>query len=197
MNMHQISKEIGWFETALNLSKVRESEDVVSKVGDSMPLPDENIDIRIKTISKWLLEFDKQKYMFLTPEIALIEEMGRISDTYSDSHKEAIIAIPHNLEEDAKERLKNNLPHGISVTLVEESFFPVLFPSNGLLVICGYSGGGRAMIHEDTYRMVDHYSGFLGKKAFVPYVDLEAAVRYDGWREMNQQKFNLMWEGES
>ena len=49
------------------------------------------------------------------------------------------------------------------------------------------------MILSDTYRMVEHYSGFLGKKVFVPYVELSSALRYDGWMEVNQQRLSTKW----
>lgn len=47
MNMQKTAREIGLLETAVNLSKFCNSEDVMQKVGASMPLPDENIRDRI------------------------------------------------------------------------------------------------------------------------------------------------------
>jgi len=157
-----------------------------------MPLPDEKIAAQINQIAEWLLSFEKSKYLFLTPEIALIEEMGKLT------HRtiETIITVPCDLEKEAKDRLRNNLPHGISVTVLEEPYFPQsFFPSNGMIVISGYSGGDRAMVLEDTYRMVEHYNDFRGKKAFVPYTELETATRYDGWMEVSQQRFSAKWRG--
>ncbi len=180
MDIQKTAREIGLFETAINLAKVSNSLDVMKKVGDSMPLPDTDIRERVECISKWLLGFGKSKYMFLTPEIALAEEMAK----QSEGMEEIIIAIPCDMETETKERLKCNLPHGIIVTVLEEPFFPdTFFPGNGMLVICGYLGGERAMILPDTYRMIEHYSGFLGKKVFVPYVEFSMAVRYEGWME--------------
>lgn len=49
------------------------------------------------------------------------------------------------------------------------------------------------MVLPDTYRLAEHYSGFLGKKAFIPYVELESAVRSDGWLEMNQRLLSVVW----
>lgn len=189
MNLQKTAREIGLFETGINLSKVCNSMDVVQKVGASMPLPNESITNQIPKIAEWLHSFGKSKYLFLTPEIALIEEISKLS-----SKAEVIVAIPCELEEEAKERVKNNLPRGLTVTILEEPFFPQsFFPGNGLLVICGYSAGGRPMVLPDTYRMVEHYSGFLGKKAFIPYVELETAARYDEWLEINQQRLVEKW----
>ncbi|NBI56882.1 hypothetical protein D3Z53_02105 [Lachnospiraceae bacterium] len=194
MDIQKTVKEIGLFETAINLAKVSSSADVIQKVGASMPLPNDDIVNRVGQVAKWLLDFGKSNYMFLTPEIALIEEMSKLVD----SHMEIIIAIPCNLEQEAKERLKNNLPHGIVVTVLEEPYFPQsFFPGNGMLVICGYWAGNRALVLSDTYRMVEHYSGFLGKKVFVPYEELDAATRYEGWMEINQQRISTKWRCES
>ena len=54
-----------------------------------------------------------------------------------------------------------------------------------MIVVCGYTAGGRMMALSDTYRMVEHYKGFLGKKVFVPFKELDTAVRYDGWMEVS------------
>ena len=81
MDMQKTAREIGLFETGINLSKVSDSNDVILKVGASMPLPDEDITDRISQIAAWLHAFGKSKYMFLTPEIALIEEMSKLSGT--------------------------------------------------------------------------------------------------------------------
>ena len=193
MDMQKTAREIGLFESSINLSKVCTSADVLQKVGASMPLPDENIVEKISDIAAWLYSFGKRKYMFLTPEIALIEEMAKIS-----KRAEAIIAVPCDLDMDAKERLRNNCPRDIEVTILEEPFFPQSFlPENGMLIVCGYSAGGRPMVLYDTYRMAEHYSGFYGKKVFVPFVELDTAVRYDGWYEIGQNKLNTMWRSET
>ncbi len=194
MDMQKTAREIGLFETAVNLARVSSSTDVVQKVGASMPLPDEDIRVRVGQVAKWLLSFDKSKYMFLMPEIALIEEMGKLAR----GETEVVIAVPCDLDLEAKERLSKNLPQGVSVTILEEPYFPQsFFPSNGMLVISGYLGGDRAMVLPDTYRMVEHYSGFLGKKAFVPYEELDSAARYDGWMEISQQRLSVKWRRKS
>lgn len=193
MDMQKTAREIGLFETGINLSRVCNSADVIQKVGASMPLPDGDIADQIPQIAAWLHGFGKNKYMFLTPEIALIEEMSKLSN-----QEEVIIAIPCDLEGEAKERLRNNLPRGIEVTILEEPYFPQsFFPGNGLMVVCGYSAGGRPMVPPDTYRMVEHYSGFLGKKVFIPYKELETAARYDGWLEVSQQRLSTKWGNKS
>ena len=47
MNIQKTAREIGIFETAVNLAKVKDSTEVIQKVGAAMPLPDEDIETRI------------------------------------------------------------------------------------------------------------------------------------------------------
>ena len=190
MDVKKTAREIGMFETAVNLAQVRDSEDVIRKVGTSLPMPDSDIDQRVEQIADWLLAFDKSKYLFLTPEIALIEKMAQ----RAGNRVEMIIALPCDMDAESKDRLQHNLPRNALVTVLEEPYFPAsFFPGNGMIVICGYSGGNRAMVLPDTYRMAEHYSGFLGKKVFVPYAELGSATRYDNWLECSQQKLSATW----
>lgn len=189
MDLQKAAREIGFFETGINLSKVCGSADVLRKAGASMPLPDENIFGKVRQIAAWLHGFGKHKYLFLTPEIAILEELGKLMGR----EEEILIALPCDLESDAKERVRNNVPRNAKTTILEEPYFPQLYPGNSLMVVCGYAAGGRSMVLPDTYRMVEHYSGFRGKKAFIPYRELDAGVRYDGWMEVSPQKLNTVW----
>ncbi len=189
MDILKTAKEIGLFETAMNLSKVAESPDIMEKAGETLPLPPNDMAKRIQKAARWLQSFSKQKLMFLTPEIALIEEMSS-----QGMDTEAMILIPCDLDNDAKERLMANLPHGMKVEVLEEPYFPDgFYPGNGIMVTCGYLAGGRTMVMQDTYRMAEHYAGFLGKKVFVPYAELETSVRYPGWMELGQQRISEKW----
>ena len=189
MDIQKTSREIGLFETALNLSKVCNSTEILEKVGNTFPIPSQSIANNIVDIAKWLLSFSKIKYMFYTPEIALAEIMGKINPSL-----EIIFTIPCDMDTEVKDRLVNNIPKNISVSILEEPYFPENFlPGNGMCVICGYTGADRAMVFPDTYRMVEHYSDFKGKKAFVPYIKLAKGTRYDGWIELNPQRISVKW----
>ncbi len=65
-----------------------------------------------------------------------------------------------------------------------------------MIVVSGYMAGDRAMVLADTYRLIEHYNGFLGKRAFVPYCELTSAYRYDGWLEVGQKRLNISWRAE-
>ena len=195
MDLRRTAREIGLFETGINLSRVADSADVRKKAGASMPLPDADIAESVPKIAAWLRGFGKTKYMFLTPEIALIEELAKTAG----AEEEAVIAVPCGLDAETRERLGNNIPRGMRVTLLEEPYFPEAFyPGNGLMVVCGYSAGGRLMVLPDTYRMAEHYRGFLGKKVFIPYKELETATtRYDGWMEVSSRRMTTAWKEET
>lgn len=192
MDIRENVREVGAFEVAKNLSIVRESADGLYKLGAFMPLPGTDIEERTVDAAKFLLSLGKKKYMFLTPEIALTGVMADLA-----GHEiESIFVISSDLEKDAKLRLYNNLPHKTTVSVLDEPSFPKdFFPGNGVMVVCGYEALGRAMVLEDTYRMVEHYRGFLGKKVFIPYVTLSSAIRCDGWREIYSDRIDLTWDG--
>jgi len=192
MNPKTVAREIGFILAVCNLAQVADSCDVQEKVGASMPLPAPGIADDVPKIVSWLTCFGKRKYMFLTPELALAEELLK----QTDCKAEITFLNPCDLSSETKERIRNNLPRGGKVELLEEPHFPKSFyPSDGLIVICGYSAGNRAMVLPDTFRMVEHYSSFRGKMVFVPYVSLSSATRYEGWMEVNPQRISAKWEG--
>ena len=61
MDIQKTAQEIGLFETATNLAKVNNSYEVLQKVGESFPLPSEDIQERTKNVAQWLLDFGKSK----------------------------------------------------------------------------------------------------------------------------------------
>lgn len=193
MDMQRTAREIGLFETAVNLVSVYDSSDVHAKVGASMPLPDVRITQNIKSIAEWLVSFRKKKYLFMMPEIALVEAMAELVDCDT----EIIFLVPCDMDGEAKERLGNNLPKQVKMSILEEPFFPSdFFPGNGMIIVTGYMAGDHAMVLADTYRLIEHYNGFLGKRAFVPYCELTSAYRYDGWLEVGQNRLNIRWREE-
>lgn len=190
MDLLKTIREIGFFEVTANLAKVLDSRDVWFKAGEIMPLPDKRGVDNIEKIAKWMASFGKSKYLFLTPEIALIERLAVLCP-----QQEAMVLAPCDMEEDVRTRLQNNCPRNMRTLLLKEPFFPENFyPGNGIIVVCGYLAGGRTMVLPETYRMIDHYfSAFYGKKLFVPYTELNEGVRYGGWLEVSIDKFSRIW----
>lgn len=190
MDLLKSVREIGFFEMGVNLTRVLNSEAVWTKAGAIMPLPEIGLLDNVGRIAEWLASFGKSKYMFLTPELALIEHLAALCPG-----QEAIMVVSSDTEEEVRMRLQNNLPKHMRTLLLEEPFFPEEFyPQNGIIVACGYLAGGRAMVLPEIYRMIDHYvGGFYGKKVFVPYTELAEGTRYDGWLEASVDKFSRIW----
>ena len=191
MDVMKTVREIGFFETACNISIVADSETVRSRVEESMPMPDDDFASSIERVTEWLMQYGKRKLMLLSPEIAIIEALAQ----KGMGEYEIILVIPSDMDPESKQRLKNNIPKEIQVQLLEEPFFPDNFlPRNGLIVAFGCIGGNRLMVLPETYSMIEHYSKFLGRKVFVPYVNCEYPVRLGEWIEVGYGKFEGVWE---
>lgn len=189
MDMLKTVREIGFFETGFNLVEVLGSADVQKKAGEVMPLPGKELIDNTSKVADWLAALGKKKYLLLNPEIHLIDRIA-----VQENSGEAIVIVPCDMETEIRERLSDNLPKTMQVSLLREPYFPdAFYPGNGLVVACGYMAGDRLMVLPETYRMIDHYGSFLGKKVFVPYVELDEAVRYEGWMEVSPDRFNMVW----
>lgn len=194
MDVIKTTREIGTFMTNENVVAVLDSEEVRTKVGAVMPLPGSNFIESMNNAADWLAGFGKSKYMFFSPEIALIERLPCCKD-----RTESIIVVPCDLDEEIKMRLKDNLPKNMKVTLLKETKFPEsegidFRPRNGIIVISGYLAGDRIMVLPETYRLINSYgNGFMGKTVFVPYTTIQESTRYTDWLEIGAEKFNEIW----
>lgn len=190
MDIKKTVREIGFIETALNAEAVGITDVLREKVEASFPLPSGDTQSICEVVAQWLVGFNKRKYLFLTPEIALIEAMAKSTER----DIEAIIMIPCDMDPESEERLLNNLPRSMKVHALKEPYFPDAFlPANGMIVTCGHMAGEHLMVLPETYRMIEHYAGFMGRQVFVPYVELTSADRYEGWIETSPNHFSMKW----
>ena len=154
-----------------------------------MPLPYYSIEQDIREIATWIHSFNKKNIMFLTPEIALIDELLKY-----DNETQFIIALPNFMEEETKENIINNNPDSKRVLFLQDSLSPSSFlPCNSLLVTCGFITGHCFMVLPETYSLNEKHHSFLGKKLFIPYTEFSEPIRYDDWIEINNDKFNQVW----
>ena len=187
-------REIGSFMANENIVDVISSEDVRAKVGAVMPLPKSGFIESMNNAVDWLAGFGKSKYMFFSPEIALIERIPSSKD-----RTESIIMVPGDMDQEVKSRLKDNLPKNMKVALLEETKFPEevgidFRPRNGIIVVSGYLAGERIMVLPETYRLVNSYvTNFMGKTVFVPYTTIQESTRYSDWIEIGSDKFKGIW----
>ena len=112
-------REIGTFMANENIAAVLASEDVRAKVGAVMPLPGINFNESINKVADWLSSFGKCKYLFFSPEIALIERLSGC-----ENKTESIIMVPCDMDQEVKSRLNDNLPKNMKVELLEETKYP-------------------------------------------------------------------------
>lgn len=194
MDIIKTTREIGLFETARNLAGAADSLQVCRRIEESMPMPGADFAPRIEDAVDYLLRFGKRKVLLLSPEIALLEAIAARSDT----GLQVILAIPCDMDPESRERLRNNIPAGISVQFLDEPYFPESFtPANGMIVSFGYLAGDRLMVLPECYRMTDHYGSFWGRKVFIPYVHRSDSTRFPGWMELNPGKFSDIWRNEA
>ena len=190
MDIKKTAREIGFFETALNMESIGITEALQEKVGAEFPLPSGDTKLTCEDAARRLIASGKSKFLFLTPEIALIEAMA----THTDCDAEVIIAIPCDMDVESEERLLNNLPRSIEVHALKEPYFPDGFlPGNGMIIVCGHAAGEHMMVLPETYRMIEHYGTFMGRQIFIPYVATAAAERFEGWFETNSDRLNMNW----
>ena len=191
MDILKTIREIGHFETSINLANYMKSNDVIEQIGHSFPLQDNSIVSKTDTASIWLARFYKNKYFFLTPELAIIESMIK----YVPKSTEFLILKPSDMDEEVFERLNHNRPRGAHVSFINEPFpCEDFYPDNGMIVICGYIAGEHLMVLPETYRAANHYyNEFRGKICFVPFAEEAAASRYANWIELNPQMNLIVW----
>lgn len=193
MDIIKTVREIGLFEAARNLSMAADSLDVRNKIEESMPMPQGDFAAWISATVDHLLKYGKHKILLLSPEIALLEEFA----ARKVSGIRVILAIPCDMDPESKARLRNNIPTGILVQILDEPYFPETFtPANGMIVSFGYMASDRLMVLPECYRMTEHYGGFWGEKVYVPFVIRKDSVRFGNWMEINPSKFTDVWKGE-
>lgn len=189
MNVLRTAEEIGLVQVGLNVAELLSSEELRNKVGAVMPLPSIKLKDNVEKMVAWIAELGKSKLMFLTPEIALFDIIPKyIADA------EVIALVLCSMDDEVKGRLAENIPANVTVSLLNEPYFPDEFiPSNGVIVACGYMANGRLMVLPETYRLIEHYKDFYGKFVFLPYVKIDEFIKYEEWIEINPDKFNLIW----
>lgn len=194
MDILKTVREIGCFEAGYNIIQVMGNSALPEKIGRSMPLPDDSFVESLDSLSQWLASLGKNKFLFLNPEIAIIERLA----CCNAFDAEAIIILPVDMDNEARERLSGNLPPNIAVSTLQEPYFPnEFYPRNGVVIASGYLANHRPMVLPETYRLIDHYGGFKGRKLFIPYVTIPTPAPYDEWIEMDIRKFSMVWPGGS
>ena len=106
-------------QVGLNVADVLSSEDIRNKVGAVMPLPPETLKDHVERMAAWIAGLGKSKLMFLSPEIALFDRIPKYM-----AGAEAIVLVPCSMEDEARGRLAGNIPSDMTVSLLNEPYFP-------------------------------------------------------------------------
>ena len=184
-NLNSIISEIGVIETALNIGKYIDDSQIVIESSRFMPFPDADFYKRTTDIAEQIKSLKKEKILLLTPDIALIELIKN-----SEYISEILVCVSSELNDEAKERISNNLPAGIKVTLIDENTFPKDFtPSNAAIVAVGYADREKAIILRENYKMLNVYNKFYGMKLLISPQNSVSNERPMGWIAINTAEF--------
>ena len=123
MNIREIVKEVGYFETSLNLLPALGSADAAERIAADMPLPSADIGERIEAYAKGIAKKGKKKIFLLTPEIALIEKLAE----YPENIESVLIVLPSDMDPEMCERIGKNLLKTVDIQLIREPFFRRIF----------------------------------------------------------------------
>lgn len=195
MDLIAVINEVGLFEASANLAGIDHSV-LAAALDGQMPLPPISCAEAAASAANWLLSFNKTRFMFLTPEIQLIEAMS--AQTQRPLVCEYV--LPFNVDPEIKGRLQANLPtiRTIRVSTLDEPAFPVdFYPSNGLIVACGFTSGHRAMVLPETYRMLNHYKDFRGHIVFCSVFDAKDVCSFDTWLQAPNGVFSHQLRSDS
>ena len=180
-------EEIGILETNRQIEKYLEDEVLINSIKNDIPVPSkkETKDIIKKVISK-IIDMKKENIFILSNEMALIERML----DYRSNIKNIIVALSRNLTEEQINNIKNNIPNDNNVYFINELEYPsIVKPKDSLILVFGYINGNNCIVPINTYRMIEMYKSFLGKKVFVNCINDEVIVNQNGFISINANNY--------
>lgn len=187
MNIKDTLDEIGILETNLQIEKYIDDKSLLNNVYSEMPVPIkcETKDIIDNAMNK-ILELNKKNVFMLSNEIALIEKML----LYKDKIQNIIVCLSRNLSEEQINNIKSNIPKNSNVTFINELEYPsIIKPKDSIILVLGYVNGNNCIITNNTYRMVELYKNFLGKKVFVRCISDNVKIKQRNFISINGQNY--------
>jgi len=177
--------ETGVIETINDISHFQEDQEVYAECSAYTPVPELDSYVSIDTIVKYISNIDKEKLLFLTPELPLFEKLSKV-----DNPPEIIVSLPNGIDSEMTERIENNMPNGINVRFITDSDIPADFKnSNGAIIAFGFADGDRALILNYNYRMMERYRDFYGRRILVSCAKHTSGARPIGWAPINAYLF--------
>ena len=184
-NIENNIAETGVIETLCVLHKHKKDAEVITNASYFLPIPDDSIHDKLNNIVESLIKLKKERLLFLTPEIAIIERLGNIKDV-----TEVIVCLPSDYDEETYERIFNNKPVGMKITFIKENEVPLDFTGNNAAIVgFGFCDNERAIVLNYNYRMMERYKSFYGYKILVSCGDNMSNARPVGWTPINTDAF--------
>lgn len=187
MNIKDTLDEIGILETNLQIEKYLSDKSLLNSVSSEMPIPIkcETKDIIDNAVNR-ILELNKKNIFMLSNEIALIEKML----LYKEKIQNIIVCLSRNLSEEQINNIKSNIPKNSNVTFINELEYPnIIKPKDSIILVLGYVNGNNCIVTNNTYRMVELYKSFLGKKVFISCISDNVKVKQRNFISINGQNY--------
>lgn len=177
--------ETGIIETLCVLHKHKNDAEVITNASLFLPIPDDSIHDKLNNIVDSLIKLKKERLLFLTPEIAVIEKLCSVKGI-----TEVIVCLPSDYEEETYDRIFNNKPIGITTTFIKENEVPLDFTGNNAAIVAfGFCDNERAIVLNYNYRMMERYKSFYGYKILVSCGENMSNTRPIGWTPINTYTF--------
>lgn len=187
MNIKDTLDEIGILETNIQIEKYLDDKVLLDSISSEIPISvkNETKDI-INNAVKTILELGKSNIFMLSNEIALIEELV----LHKDKIKNIIVCLSRNLSEEQINNVKSNIPKNSNVTFIHELEYPsIIKPKDSIILVLGYSNGNSCIVTSNTYRMIELYKSFFGKKVFINCISDNVKIRQKNFITINGKNY--------
>lgn len=187
MNIKDTLDEIGILETNMQIEKYMDDKSLLNSILSEMPIPtrNETKEIINNTLNK-ILGLNKKNIFLLSNEIALIEQFV----LHKDKIENIIVCLSRNLSYEQKKNIKSNVPKNSNVMFVNELEYPnIIKPRDSIILVSGYLNGNNCIITNNTYRMIELYKSFLGKKIFVSCISENVKLKQKSFISINGNNY--------
>lgn len=187
MNLIDTIDEIGIFETNIQLNKYVENVELMYDISKYIPVSSGLSTLRsISDVVIKILNLQKRNIMFLSNEIAILEDMLK----YKDCFDNIIVVLSGNLSREQKEIIIKNSPDKDIIKYINELEYPSLIkPKNSVIISFGYKNGNKCLLNKKSYRTLEIYKEFLGEKVFVSCLNESISERPKNWVSINGEKY--------
>ena len=186
MNLIDTIDEIGIFETTTQLNKYIDNGELMYDISKFEPVSSDASSLRsVNEVIIKILNFQKRNLMFLSNEIAILEEILK----YKGYFDNIIVVLSNNLSREQKEIIIKNSPNRNIIKYINELEYPTLIkPKNSVIISFGYKNGNKCLLNKKSYRTLEIYKEFLGEKIFISCLDDNISERHKNWNSINGEK---------